>query len=322
MDKKLIQLNDALALLIPFPQLALTFLQQASVNYTLIDFGGGSLAMWNSILHYAENTEKVKQLVQVILEKYPDNPYLLAFMEETLQDYNPGPDIKSITWKTRLDDETKEKLMGSESTLLPIKFLAEGLRAARAVARIKISGPAGDELGSGFLVANNILVTNNHVIADIEAAKTAEVAFNYEESVSGNAMLPKFCKLAPDAFFKTSQQEDWTLVEVAEPVNELFGELKLNPDVKKGDFVNIIQHPGGRYKQIALYHNIVTYKNDDIVQYLTDTEPGSSGSPVFNSKWEVVALHHSGGVLVEPGLQQKMLRNEGIAIEKVIQGLK
>jgi endonuclease G, mitochondrial len=28
--------------------------------------------------------------------------------------------------------------------------------------------------------------------------------------------------------------------------------------------------------------------------YEADTEPGSSGSPVFNDRWEVVALHHSG----------------------------
>jgi|688.fasta_scaffold01941_8 hypothetical protein len=30
------------------------------------------------------------------------------------------------------------------------------------------------------------------------------------------------------------------------------------------------------------------------LHYETDTDPGSSGSPVFNDQWEVVALHHSG----------------------------
>ena len=42
-------------------------------------------------------------------------------------------------------------------------------------------------------------------------------------------------------------------------------------DVK--DFVNIIQHPGGMKKQIALYHNLVVYSDVNRVQYLTDTLP-------------------------------------------------
>jgi endonuclease G, mitochondrial len=32
----------------------------------------------------------------------------------------------------------------------------------------------------------------------------------------------------------------------------------------------------------------------EFLHYQTDTAPGSSGSPVFNDQWEVVALHHSG----------------------------
>jgi V8-like Glu-specific endopeptidase len=67
----------------------------------------------------------------------------------------------------------------------------------------------------------------------------------------------------------------------------------------------------------------VTYSGEDRVQYLTDTLPGSSGSPVFDSEWNLVALHHSGGWMKEPGSFSKstLFRNEGIAIQKVIDGL-
>ena len=82
------------------------------------------------------------------------------------------------------------------------------------------------------------------------------------------------------------------------------------------------KHPGGGPKQIALTHNMVTYVDDNVVQYLTDTMPGSSGSPVFNAAWEVVALHHSGGWLREPGDKEKLFRNEGIAIGQVLSGAK
>jgi len=93
--------------------------------------------------------------------------------------------------------------------------------------------------------------------------------------------------------------------------------------VKVNDYVNIIQHPGGLPKQIALYHNIVTFVGGARVQYLTDTLPGSSGSPVFDSRWRVVALHHSGGYLTEPGSDRKRVffRNEGIHINAILRGL-
>jgi V8-like Glu-specific endopeptidase len=92
-------------------------------------------------------------------------------------------------------------------------------------------------------------------------------------------------------------------------------------EIRKDDFVNIIQHADGLPKQIALYHNVVTYVNGNRVQYLTDTLPGSSGSPVFDSRWRVVAVHHSGGWLTEPNSKHRYYRNEGININAVIQGL-
>ena len=68
---------------------------------------------------------------------------------------------------------------------------------------------------------------------------------------------------------------------------------------------------------------MVTYSNERVVQYLTDTLKGSSGSPVFNSAWQVVALHHSGGESKEqePSLRFGKYRNEGININRVIEGI-
>ena len=84
----------------------------------------------------------------------------------------------------------------------------------------------------------------------------------------------------------------------------------------------IIQHPGGGQKQIALSHNVVAFADDRRLQYLTDTLEGSSGSPAFDMDWKVVALHHAGGWLREPGTKQRVYRNEGIHINVVIDGLK
>ena len=129
----------------------------------------------------------------------------------------------------------------------------------------------------------------------------------------------------PDELFKTSVEDDWSAVRVADRPSQQWGALGLAAaDVKVGDRVNIIQHPNGLPKQISFYSNVVMYAGGNRVQYLTDTEPGSSGSPVFDHNWEVVALHHSGGWLPEPGstdTTRQFYRNEGILIDTVISGL-
>ena len=62
-----------------------------------------------------------------------------------------------------------------------------------------------------------------------------------------------------------------------------------------GDRVIIVQHPKGRHKQIVLNNNRVInnglYQN--FLRYTADSDYGSSGSPVLNTKWELVALHHA-----------------------------
>jgi V8-like Glu-specific endopeptidase len=101
-----------------------------------------------------------------------------------------------------------------------------------------------------------------------------------------------------------------------------WGFLKLKPiDIQLEDKVNIIQHPAGGPKQIAMNDNEVKYVDETVVQYITDTLPGSSGSPVFNDDWQVIALHHSGGNIPEPSTNSIHFRNEGIRIGAIIKDL-
>ncbi|MGX4688296.1 trypsin-like serine peptidase [Streptomyces sp. JNUCC 63] len=94
----------------------------------------------------------------------------------------------------------------------------------------------------------------------------------------------------------------------------------------------------GRLKEIAVRDNMLQVRLDDFLHYKTDTEPGNSGSPVFNDQWEVVALHHSGvprtddqgrvlrvdGQLWEPGDGDDAIdwiSNEGVRISSILKHL-
>jgi endonuclease G len=54
---------------------------------------------------------------------------------------------------------------------------------------------------------------------------------------------------------------------------------------------NVVQHPRGEVKRVAFRNNLVADADDSCVRYFTDTDFGSSGSPVCDDTWRVVALH-------------------------------
>jgi V8-like Glu-specific endopeptidase len=81
---------------------------------------------------------------------------------------------------------------------------------------------------------------------------------------------------------------------------------------------NIIQHPKGRRKEVALHDNRITEIYKNVIRYRTDTEPGSSGSPVFDNEWDLIALHHSAGKQED----NIWLSNEGVRMDIIISDLK
>ena len=79
----------------------------------------------------------------------------------------------------------------------------------------------------------------------------------------------------------------------------------------------IIGHPRGRDLELSLQDNQLLACNDTLLHYRTPTEPGSSGSPVFEPEdWRVIALHHKGGEEMRriDGQEGTYQANEGIAI--------
>ena len=91
--------------------------------------------------------------------------------------------------------------------------------------------------------------------------------------------------------------------------------------VRKGERINIIQHPHGQPKQISLQNNLVEFVGGNVIQYVTSTNPGSSGSPSLNDEWLVVGLHHAGGRISQPGSSLHFNRNESIQISRILEDL-
>lgn len=208
-----------------------------------------------------------------------------------------------------------EKIIG-QNTLKPIAFLSRGLAAARAVALVQVAHAAGAWTGSGFLVADGIFMTNHHVVGSVADASVTKLRFDFEEDELGRLGTGVTFPVSEMLF--TDQGLDYSLLRV----DSLSGEdrkalVPRTGPVRVGDRVNIIQHPGGQAKQVSFQHNLVEYVGGGVVQYLTSTLPGSSGSPVLDDEWRLVALHHAGGMLTEPTTGASYYRNEGILISAI-----
>ena len=211
-----------------------------------------------------------------------------------------------------------EKIIG-ENTLRPIAFLQQGLEVARSVVYIIVQSGYERWSGTGFLVTEDLLLTNNHVLPSSNLLQNSIFRFNYEDDFRGRAQPTDEYYAKSNGVFYTNQQLDYTLVQLDGNPGQKWGCLPLLPrNIKRGERVNIIQHPAGRPKEISFQNNFVEYVGGNVVQYITSTLNGSSGSPVFNNGWEVVALHHAGGNIPEPTTQQRYFRNEGILIEKIL----
>jgi V8-like Glu-specific endopeptidase len=218
---------------------------------------------------------------------------------------NTAKGIPSLKESARRNDEylSLERVLGTND-LVSIAFLQIGLEISKTIGRIWLCGNSGNVLGygTGFMVSPRLMLTNHHVLPDESVARCAKLEFRYELDVNNNLLSSEIFQLDPDAFYVSNEALDFALVAV-KPENAArksisdFGWNKLSKEEGKtiiSQWLNIIQHPNGMPKQIGLRENQLIDVLDNYLHYKTDTTPGSSGSPVFNERWEVVALHHSG----------------------------
>lgn len=266
---------------------------------------------------------KLDRIQQQALERFTKNA---AKKTEALERMDMPKKIlrARIRSLNEYDSIAQERIVGN-SDLFPIAYLQMGLDSGNPICRIQIRNDKGGFIGSGtgFLVADNILMTNNHVLENIQTALNSLAEFNYQDDVNFMPCPMHTFRLDPEEFFITSEELDFTLVAIKDnPSSEKhprdFGYLPLIPErgnVLVGEYVSIIQHPNGGPKSVTVRENKVHSIFDDFVHYLTDTEPGSSGSPVFNDQWVVVALHHSG--VPDPNHKNAWIANEGIRISSI-----
>jgi V8-like Glu-specific endopeptidase len=222
-----------------------------------------------------------------------------------------------------------EKVFGTDR-YQPLGWLKTALQRCEAVGRVE--SLTGKRIGTGFLVKASdffenrdpkelLFLTNAHVVSPDDqpfpGALPAEAVNIVFEASGGQYAVDELVWSSPptelDATFLALQSLDQKveccpLVPPASPFN-----IEMRPRVY------VIGYPLGGGLSISLQDSFWLDTDGRVLHYRTPTEPGSSGSPVFDQEyWTVIGLHHLG----EKDLER--LRgggtyeaNEGIAIAAI-----
>jgi V8-like Glu-specific endopeptidase len=218
-----------------------------------------------------------------------------------LQLWTTGP---SAPYTVRLDTYTFAKIPTDDQATVreddkqDIGMATPAIRAlAPPVARLVILSHGA--YCTGFLVSRDLILTNEHCIADETDALSAWIEFNYEQP-----------RVVPERRYRVQQLEvvdselDYAVLRISPEAGTLYGHLRIapTPNLHEGGALALIQHPAGRRKMYVVADCVLdginirgTAPTHTDFGHTCDTLQGSSGAPVFqNPGSEVVGLHHWG----------------------------
>ena len=263
---------------------------------------------------------------------------ILSLLRATILERESGnveksaKDLRSELIELRSTD--LERVFGADR-FVSLDWYRKGLTRCAGVARIGREATRG--VGTGFLLMGAAfhptlgdelyLLTNSHVVSprpelpDTIRPLDAIITFEGLPGVEGKSWAVK--KLV---FNSPISELDATLLQLDRDVPgvEPYPIAPALPDRNGERRLYVVGHPLGGGLSFSLQDNLLLDWDQRLVHYRTPTEPGSSGSPVFDDQWRLIAIHHAGKSDMrklngKPGTYEA---NEGINILAIVDGIK
>lgn len=331
------QLRNALVAAFPTPNDFAIFVDdQLGENVHAILPPGGLVQNAFDLIRWTEGRGRLNELIEGARVQNPRSPALLEFLADS--GLNAAASVPRASLQT---------IFGANVALLNITQWRIGLEEREwQVGRVERDGNAR---GTAFLVGPDLILTNYHVVADVVGSSALHwgVRFDYRAGPDGvavdagvlipfaDAWLVDHTPHSPLDIIPLGQrygQEpesgylDFALIRLGRRIGdeprrpkavEARGWIRVPSHPTEWGHIlgiGILQHPFGWPLRLALgfppdlKHNPARTR----VRYPIPTDQGSSGSPVFDTRWNLVALHHSG----DPDFAQPNF-NEAIPIDLI-----
>jgi hypothetical protein len=334
------ELHRTLIALQPAVPAVVLLAQEAGVDTSWLYQQQPVALLWKDVLDQAARAALLRPLVERVLARLASNHPAVPFLRGLLADQTPP-----VSAEPRADDGTPtfiheddavsepEALLFGADLTMPIgrltgliDALRQVLRVGPSVCKLTVGFGAGEQYGTGFRIGTNLLLTNWHVVHrrnDGTAAATVVAEFGYEDDAERGPLPGRAvrCSAEPVA---SDQADDWAVVRTLDPLDDAWPSLPLSelgePAVHAAAY--IVQHPMGQRKRVGFVRNLISYVDDRVVHYLTDTDVGSSGAPVLDAHGRLLALHHRGGRPQETLSAAPVRKNEGIRMSLIATALR
>jgi Trypsin-like peptidase domain/Effector-associated domain 1 len=290
-------------------------------------------AFKTEVFELLERAEEEGWDVPLVREAYRFNPASIPMLR-IYEKYGLGPDIAlqfgGIAHGSHQASEAGfESIVSRNNPAFDIGLWLKRLTEIKLrVCRIDINGSAQ---GTGFLIGPEAVLTNFHVVEPVwneQPSKSAlSCLFDYELLADGRTTPGLRVQVAPQggilvhSKYSAAEKEgkpdrtlpnlnelDFALLRLSVPVGgqptagplseqrgwEIMPQKPLPFEVD--DPIMIAQHPRGAPMKLAMDTTGVIGPNRNCtrIRYRTNTEEGSSGAPVFDRNWKLLALHHYG----------------------------
>jgi hypothetical protein len=283
----------------------------------------------------ASTMRQLTQVWELMPDEEPGNLLLPVLKSALLKREGGGlkvdpSKIKAESSNVESAGKHLEKVFGTDR-YQPLGWLKTGLKRCEAIGAVETV--MGKRIGTGFLVRASdffpgrdtkelVFLTNAHVISPNEhpfpGAIPAEAAQMVFEATSQTYDATGIIWSSPpeelDATFITlNETKEGMEICPLTPPPERF-------DRNKKPRVYVVGYPLGGGLSISLQDSYWLDTDDRLLHYRTPTEPGSSGSPVFDQQfWTLIALHHAGekDMPMLHGQPGEYEANEGIAIKAI-----
>lgn len=222
-----------------------------------------------------------------------------------------------------------------------LEWYRQGLECCGGIVRIENTNKRG--IGTGWIcdggvfnadwLGRNVIVTNKHVVSPSPEGTDGQP---FRPEPGRVALLPEDAVIFHELSNTRTPAGEvlWSSPDLALDVTVIAlpalpaGACVLTVNKRQialnapPDRVYVLGHPDGRGLEFSLQDNVMLDLDASRLHYRAPTEGGSSGSPVFDDRWRVIALHHAGGKNV-PRLKGggRYDANEGILARAISGGI-